>query len=260
MGAQERALKAGVDIIVATPGRLMDHMRSRTPDFTRRRAARARRSRPHDGHGLLARRPAHHRDAARSDSAPDAALLGDDAGRSGEAGATRSCATRKYVQVGSASGPAKSITHTRRDRRRRRRRSSGWRSSCAAPHGPVLVFSRTKIGADRLARKLAAAGIQCRGAARRSHAGAATRGGRRLPRRPLQRARRDRHRRARPRHRRHHTRRELRSAAIARHLRAPRRPHRPRRRDRHGAHAGRARGARARSKRCSDRSDSELQG
>ena len=30
MGTQERALKAGVDIIVATPGRLMDHMRSRT--------------------------------------------------------------------------------------------------------------------------------------------------------------------------------------------------------------------------------------
>ena len=27
MGPQERALKAGVDIIVATPGRLMDHMR-----------------------------------------------------------------------------------------------------------------------------------------------------------------------------------------------------------------------------------------
>ena len=29
------------------------------------------------------------------------------------------------------------------------------------PEGPVLVFSRTKIGADRLARKLAAAGIKC---------------------------------------------------------------------------------------------------
>ena len=29
------------------------------------------------------------------------------------------------------------------------------------PAGPVLVFSRTKIGADRLARRLAAAGIRC---------------------------------------------------------------------------------------------------
>ena len=33
MGPQERALKAGVDIIVATPGRLMDHMRHDVGDF-----------------------------------------------------------------------------------------------------------------------------------------------------------------------------------------------------------------------------------
>src|SRR5919197_145871 len=29
------------------------------------------------------------------------------------------------------------------------------------PEGPVLVFSRTKIGADRLARNLAGAGVKC---------------------------------------------------------------------------------------------------
>src|SRR5581483_11224982 len=34
MGIQERALKAGVDIIVATPGRLMDHMRQQNADLT----------------------------------------------------------------------------------------------------------------------------------------------------------------------------------------------------------------------------------
>src|SRR6476619_2339654 len=34
MGAQERALKAGADIIVATPGRLMDHMRQQNADLT----------------------------------------------------------------------------------------------------------------------------------------------------------------------------------------------------------------------------------
>ena len=33
MGAQERALRAGVDIIVATPGRLMDHMRQQNADL-----------------------------------------------------------------------------------------------------------------------------------------------------------------------------------------------------------------------------------
>ena len=35
MGQQERALKSGVDIVVATPGRLMDHQRSNAVDFSR---------------------------------------------------------------------------------------------------------------------------------------------------------------------------------------------------------------------------------
>src|ERR1700747_3465743 len=34
MGAQERALRAGVDIIVATPGRLIDHMRQQNADLS----------------------------------------------------------------------------------------------------------------------------------------------------------------------------------------------------------------------------------
>ena len=34
MDAQERALRAAVDIVVATPGRLMDHMRHESTDFT----------------------------------------------------------------------------------------------------------------------------------------------------------------------------------------------------------------------------------
>ncbi|MGH9409894.1 MAG: DEAD/DEAH box helicase, partial [Vicinamibacterales bacterium] len=35
MDAQERALRAGVDIVVATPGRLMDHQRNGAVDFSR---------------------------------------------------------------------------------------------------------------------------------------------------------------------------------------------------------------------------------
>ena len=42
---------------------------------------------------------------------------------------------------------------------RRARRCSGWHGSCAACDGPTLVFVRTKIGADRLARDLARLGI-----------------------------------------------------------------------------------------------------
>ncbi len=33
MGAQERAFRSGVDVVIATPGRLLDHLRSNTPRF-----------------------------------------------------------------------------------------------------------------------------------------------------------------------------------------------------------------------------------
>ena len=65
MGPQERALKSGVDIVVATPGRLMDHMRSKTVALRQARHAGARRSGSDDGHGLLARRPPHRRRRCR---------------------------------------------------------------------------------------------------------------------------------------------------------------------------------------------------
>ena len=68
MEPQERALKAGVDIVVATPGRLMDHMRHDVGDFSKLEDPRARRSRPHARHGLLARRPARSPSAAAADA------------------------------------------------------------------------------------------------------------------------------------------------------------------------------------------------
>ncbi len=42
MDTQERALRAGVDIVVATPGRLMDHMRHDSVNFAGLEDARAR--------------------------------------------------------------------------------------------------------------------------------------------------------------------------------------------------------------------------
>jgi ATP-dependent RNA helicase RhlE len=66
----------------------------------------------------------------------------------------------KYVQIGQRSRPPKSITHQIEPM------SSGQKLKWLIEHlrrplGPVLVFSRTKIGADRLARQLAAAGVKC---------------------------------------------------------------------------------------------------
>ena len=179
------------------------------------RNVRARRSRPHDGHGLLARRPPHRRRRCRDRHAPDAAVLGDDAGRSDEArGRDRA---RPAVRAGRIARRSGADDHARRSRTSRRREKTEWLAKfLRRTHGPMLVFVRTKIGRERLARKLQSIGLPRGGAARRPHAAAAHGGGRRLPRGPLSRARRDRRRRARPRHRRHHARRQLRSADAAR--------------------------------------------
>ena len=140
------------------------------------------------------------------------------------------------------SGPAQSITHTIENVAAAQK--TEWLAKfLRRTDGPVLVFVRTKIGADRLARKLAALGIKAaalhadRTQEQRTQAVEGFRGGQ------------------------YHV---LVATDIAargldidgithvvnyevpstpRDLRAPRRPHRPRGRDRHRAHAGRARRA-----------------
>ncbi len=157
MGAQERALKAGVDIIVATPGRLMDHMRQQNADLT--------------GIELLVLDEADRMmdmgfwpDVRRIIQAlpPVRQTLLFSATMPNEIVKDALEITRdaKYVQVGRRSAPAKTITHhveqvAAGDKLR-------WLiDHLRRPEGPVLVFTRTKIGADRLARQLASAGIRC---------------------------------------------------------------------------------------------------
>jgi ATP-dependent RNA helicase RhlE len=66
----------------------------------------------------------------------------------------------KYVQVGQRSAPPKSITH--RVEAVASSDKVGWLiDHLRRPEGPVLIFSRTKIGAERLARTLASAGVRC---------------------------------------------------------------------------------------------------
>jgi ATP-dependent RNA helicase RhlE len=66
----------------------------------------------------------------------------------------------KFVQVGHRSKPAKSISH-RAEIVEDRAKLDWLINYLRNPEGPVLVFSRTKIGADKLARRLVAAGIKC---------------------------------------------------------------------------------------------------
>jgi ATP-dependent RNA helicase RhlE len=216
MGAQERALKAGVDIVVATPGRLMDHQRSGNVNFTAVETFVLDEADRMMDMGFWP-------DVCRIAGT----LPGKDKRQTLLFSATMPDEVMKLLDeiVRSRSTCRSAPPAGRRDRSRTRprtspprRRPSGWRSSCAGRRGPILVFVRTKSGADRLARKLQSFGIRAaalhadRTQQQRS---AAVEG---LPRRAVSRAGGDRRRGARPGHRRHHARRQFRSA------RRPRKP------------------------------------
>jgi ATP-dependent RNA helicase RhlE len=158
MDAQERALRAGVDIVVATPGRLMDHQRNGAVDFSRvDTLVLDEADRMMDmGFWPDVRRivstlpPSEKRQTLLfSATMPDEVMrLADEVVR-----------TPKYVQVGSAGGPAKSITHTVETVPAAHK--TEWLAKfLRRTEGPVLVFVRTKQGAERLARKLGSFGLR----------------------------------------------------------------------------------------------------
>ena len=72
---QKKELLRGTDIIVATPGRLLDHMEQRTVDLSGVQSVGARRSGPHARHGVPAAAATHPQGAAARSA--DAAVLGD---------------------------------------------------------------------------------------------------------------------------------------------------------------------------------------
>jgi len=157
MGAQERALKAGVDIIVATPGRLMDHMRQQNADLGSVELLvldEADRMMDMgfwpDVRRIITAMPTKRQTLLFSATMPDDVVRL----------ALEIMHEPKYIQVGHRSKPARTITH------RAVVTSGGGKLDwlidyLRKPDGPVLVFSRTKIGAERLARKLSASGIKC---------------------------------------------------------------------------------------------------
>ena len=158
MDAQERALKSGVDIVVATPGRLMDHMRNNAVSFDKLDTLvldEADRMMDMgfwpDVRRIVAALP----DSAARQTLLFSATMPDEVMRLADEVVRHA----KYVQIGSAGGPAKSITHTVENV------PAGQKAEWLAKFlrradGPVLVFVRTKSGAERLARRLAAAGLK----------------------------------------------------------------------------------------------------
>jgi ATP-dependent RNA helicase RhlE len=157
MGMQERALKAGVDIIVATPGRLMDHMRQQNADLSGIELLvldEADRMMDMgfwpDVRRIISALPGVRQTLLFSATMPNEVVRD----------ALEITRNAKYVQVGQRSAPPTSITH-RVEAVAASDKVTWLIDHLRRPKGPVLIFMRTKIGADRLARKLAAAGVRC---------------------------------------------------------------------------------------------------
>ena len=158
MEPQERALQAGVDIVVATPGRLLDHMRSSVGDFSKLEVFVLDEADRMMDMGFWP-------DVRRiSEALPPTAVrqtmlfsatMPEEVMRFADALAPNTV----FIQVGSSRGPAQTITHEAkilpaRDKvpflAKYLRRS----------HEPTIVFVNTKIGCDRLARQLHSTGLR----------------------------------------------------------------------------------------------------
>jgi ATP-dependent RNA helicase RhlE len=157
MDAQERALRAGVDIVVATPGRLMDHMRHESTNFLGLDVLvldEADRMLDMgfwpDVQRILSALPAKRQTLLFSATMPAEVIK-----------LTREFLhDPKYVQVGVRGGPAKTISHAVQTipAKEKTQWLARWLREEAT--GPVLVFCRTKIGAERLASRLSGMGIR----------------------------------------------------------------------------------------------------
>jgi ATP-dependent RNA helicase RhlE len=157
MDIQERALRAGVDIVVATPGRLMDHMRHESTDFSALEVLvldEADRMLDMgfwpDVQRILTALPAVRQTLLFSATMPAEVLkLTQEFLRD-----------PKYVQVGRRGGPAQTISHSIHTVAAGEKTQWLGRWLRDEATGPVLVFCRTKIGAERLAGRLIGMGIR----------------------------------------------------------------------------------------------------
>jgi ATP-dependent RNA helicase RhlE len=157
MDGQERALRAGVDIVVATPGRLMDHMRHESTDFGALEVLvldEADRMLDMgfwpDVQRILSALPAVRQTLLFSATMPGEVLK-----------LTQEFLREpKYIQVGRRGGPAQTISHAVQTMASGEKTQWLGRWLRDEATGPVLIFCRTKIGAERLAQRLSGMGIR----------------------------------------------------------------------------------------------------
>jgi ATP-dependent RNA helicase RhlE len=158
MGPQERSLKAGVDIVIATPGRLLDHMRSSVGDFSKLEIfVLDEADRMMDmGFWPDVRKIAEALPPSTSrQTMLFSATMPEEVMRFADALAPGAV----FVQVGSRRGPAQTITHEARILPMREK-VPFLAKYLRKEAGTVIVFVNTKIGAERLARQLGSFGLR----------------------------------------------------------------------------------------------------
>jgi len=158
MEPQTRALRAGVDIVIATPGRLLDHMRSSVGDFSKLEVfVLDEADRMMDmGFWPDVRRIAEALpSSANRQTMLFSATMPDEVMRFADTLAPDAV----FVQVGSRRGPAATITHEGRILASREKPAFLARY-LRRVHEPTIVFVNTKIGCDRLARHLSQTGLR----------------------------------------------------------------------------------------------------
>jgi ATP-dependent RNA helicase RhlE len=158
MEPQERALKAGVDVVVATPGRLLDHMRSNVGDFSKLEVfVLDEADRMMDmGFWPDVRKIA---DALPPSAARQTLLFSATMPEEVMRFADALAPDAVFLQVGSRRGPAKNISHEAHVVPTREKAAFLARY-LRRSHDSAIVFVNTKIGADRLASQLRTSGLR----------------------------------------------------------------------------------------------------
>jgi ATP-dependent RNA helicase RhlE len=154
---QARALRAGADVVVATPGRLLDHMSCGIVDFSKVEVlVLDEADRMLDmGFWPDVRKIVSTVPAARQTLLFSATTSSDVIGL-----AEQVMRDPRFIQIGRAGGPATTISHIAHVMPAREK--DEWLTRfLRRSHAPSLVFVRTKRGADQLASSLAARGVRC---------------------------------------------------------------------------------------------------
>ena len=163
IGPQAQALNAGVDVVVATPGRLLDHMRGGIPGFKGLSTLildEADRMLDMGFWPDVRRIVANLPDRGNSEGAGRQTLLFSATIPDWVLRPLKELAhDPAYVQLGRRGAPADGISHAV-ERMPSSRKTSWLTSFLGRTDGSVLVFVNTKRGTERLARALSNAGIK----------------------------------------------------------------------------------------------------